>query len=157
MAQISGPDWRHLNGGPTLPHSIVFLRGVSATHFPFAVGFSLAQLTKGSKKDSEAKRIWGCLLLKEQMGFPGGSDGKESACNVGDSVSIPGSGRTPGRGNGTPLQYSCLENSMGREEWWAWNTHHFCTSQACTLLRGGEVGGESPCREGEVILSQKPD
>ena len=47
-------------------------------------------------------------------GFPGGSDGKESACNAGDLVSIPGSGRSPGQGNGNPLQYSCLENFMDR-------------------------------------------
>ena len=46
------------------------------------------------------------------MGFPGGSDGKESACIAGDLGSIPGSGRSPGEGNGTPLQYSCLENPM---------------------------------------------
>ena len=51
--------------------------------------------------------------------FPGGSDGKESACNVGDLGSIPGSGRFPGEGNGNPLQYSCLENSMDRGAWWA--------------------------------------
>ena len=42
--------------------------------------------------------------------FPGGSDGKESPCNAGDLVSIPGLGRSPGRGHGNPLQYSCLEN-----------------------------------------------
>ena len=47
-------------------------------------------------------------------GFPGGSDGKESACNVGDLGSIPGLGRSPGEGNSYPLQYSCLENSMDR-------------------------------------------
>ena len=47
--------------------------------------------------------------------FPGGSDGKASACNAGDLGSIPGSGRSPGEGNGNPLQYSCLENSMDRE------------------------------------------
>ena len=41
------------------------------------------------------------------MGFPGGSDGKESACNAGDRGSIPGSGRSPGEGNGNPLEYSC--------------------------------------------------
>ena len=51
------------------------------------------------------------------MGFPGGSDGKESACNAGNLGSIPGSGRSPGEGNGNPLQYSCLENSMDREAW----------------------------------------
>ena len=46
------------------------------------------------------------------MGFPGGSDGKESACNARDSGSIPGSGRYAGEGNGNPLQYSCLEDPM---------------------------------------------
>ena len=49
------------------------------------------------------------------QGFPGGSDGKESACNAGDLGSIPGSGRSPGEENGNPLQYSCLENPMDRE------------------------------------------
>ena len=44
--------------------------------------------------------------------LPGGSDGKASACNAGDPGLIPGSGRSPGEGNGNPLQYSCLENSM---------------------------------------------
>ena len=47
-------------------------------------------------------------------GFPGGSVGKESACNVGDLGSSPGSGRSPGEGNGNPLQYSCLENFIDR-------------------------------------------
>ena len=47
----------------------------------------------------------------------GGSEGKASACNAGDLGSIPGSGRPPGEGNGNPLQYSCLENSMDRGTW----------------------------------------
>ena len=51
------------------------------------------------------------------MGFPGGSDDKASACNAGDPCSIPGSGRSPGEGNGNPLQYSCLENSMDGGDW----------------------------------------
>ena len=50
--------------------------------------------------------------IKVVIGFPGGSDGKESACNAGDLGSIPGPGRSPGEGNGNPLQYSCLENPM---------------------------------------------
>ena len=50
--------------------------------------------------------------IGSSWGFPGGSDGKASACNVGDLGSIPGLGRSPGEENGTPLQYSCLENSM---------------------------------------------
>ena len=52
-------------------------------------------------------------------GFPGGSDSKESACNAGDACLIPRSRRSPGKGNGYPLQYSYLENSMDREAWWA--------------------------------------
>ena len=52
----------------------------------------------------------------ENMGFPGGSNGKESACSAGDSGSIPGSGRSLGEENGNPLQYSCLENPMNRGE-----------------------------------------
>ena len=48
------------------------------------------------------------------LGFPGGSEVKASACNAGDLGSIPGSGRSPGEGNGNPLQYSCLEKSHGR-------------------------------------------
>ena len=53
------------------------------------------------------------------MGFIGGSDGKESACNVRDLGSIPGSGRFPGEGNGKPLQNSCLSNLMDRGVLWA--------------------------------------
>ena len=48
-----------------------------------------------------------------------GSDGKVSACSAGDLGLIPGSGRSPGEGNGNPLQYSCLENSMDRGAWYA--------------------------------------
>ena len=53
------------------------------------------------------------------MGFPGGSDCKESACNAGDLGLIPGLGKDPGRGHGNPLQYSCLENPHGKGAWWA--------------------------------------
>ena len=56
------------------------------------------------------------------MSFPGGSGGKESACNAGDLGLIPGPGRSPGEGNGNPLQYSCLENSMDGGTWQA-TTH----------------------------------
>ena len=58
------------------------------------------------------------LLFECCWDFPGGSDGKESACNVGDPGSIPGLERFPGEGNGYPLRYSCLENSMDRKAWW---------------------------------------
>ena len=51
------------------------------------------------------------------QGFPSGLVGKESACNAEDPGSIPGLGRSPGDGNGNPLQYSCLENSIKRGAW----------------------------------------
>ena len=57
-----------------------------------------------------------CLFVISK-GFPGGSDGKESACNVGDSGLIPRMGRSPGEGNGNPLQSSWLEHSMDRGPW----------------------------------------
>ena len=58
------------------------------------------------------------------LGFPGSSDGKESACSAGDPGSIPGLGRSR-EGNGYPLQCSCLENSKDRGAWWA--TIHWVT------------------------------
>ena len=56
---------------------------------------------------------------KDTVGFPGGSDGKESACNVGDPDSIPGFGRSTGEVTGYLRQNSCPENSMSRGAWWA--------------------------------------
>ena len=53
------------------------------------------------------------------MGFPCSSVGKESTCSAGDLGLIPGLGRSPGEGNGNPLQYPCLENLMDRGAWWA--------------------------------------
>ena len=53
------------------------------------------------------------------VGFPGSSEGKESACNTGDLSLIPGSGRSPREGNGNPFQYSYLENSMDMGAWLA--------------------------------------
>ena len=54
------------------------------------------------------------LDLRRELGFPGGSHGKESACKAGDLGLTPGSGRSPGEGNGNPLQCSCLENPHGQ-------------------------------------------
>ena len=59
--------------------------------------------------------VW---TIKTSCDFPE-ADGKQSACNAGDTGSIPGSGRSPRKGNGNPLQYSCLENPMDRGAWWA--------------------------------------
>ena len=65
-------------------------------------------------------------------GFPGGSDGKESACNAGNPGSVPGLGRSPGEENGYPFHYSCLVNSVDREAWQA-TVHGVSKSQ--TRLR----------------------
>ena len=61
--------------------------------------------------------------------FPGGSDGKVSACNAGDPGLIPGLGRSPGEGNGNPFQYPCLENLTDRGAWWT-AVHGVAKSQA---------------------------
>ena len=63
------------------------------------------------------------FLSSPNLGFPGGSDGKESVCNAGDLGWIPGLGRSPGEGNGYTLQYSCQENPHGQRSLvdpWGW-------------------------------------
>ena len=84
------------------------------------------------------KLIW-CIKNKNLFSFylslwhPGGSDGKESACNSGDPALIPGLGRSPGEGNGYPFQYSCLENSMDK---WVWRVVvHVVTKSWWTQLK----------------------
>ena len=62
-------------------------------------------------------------LTLDTLGFPHGSVSKEATCNAGDPGSIPGSGRSPGEGNGNPLQYSCLENPMDRGGAWQATVH----------------------------------
>ena len=75
-----------------------------ASHFPQKIN---------CRAPFQVAPCWCCL------GFPGGSEVKASACNVGDLGSIPGSGRSPGEGNDNPLQYSCLENPMDGGASWA--------------------------------------
>ena len=85
----------------------------------------LELLTKKKKKKStyvyqqESPYLWNPFskMYLVHLGFPGGSDNKESACNVEYLGSIPGSGRSPGEGNGYPLKYSCLGNPMDRGAW----------------------------------------
>ena len=73
------------------------------------------------------------VCIHTHMGFPGGSDRKESAYNEGDLGLIPRWGRYPGEGNGYPVQYSCLENPMDRGAWWA--TAHEVTKSHTWLKR----------------------
>ena len=92
--------------------------------------------------------------------IPGGSEVKASACNAGDLGSIPGSGRSPGEGNGNPIQYSCLENPMDGGAWQAtvhgvpksWTrlsdfTFTFQLKKAMYLRHGGEMGSEQDFHE----------
>ena len=76
--------------------------------------------------------------LAELRGLPGGLDGKEFACNAEDLCLIPGQGRSPGEGNGNPLQYSYLENSMDRGAWQA-TVHGIAKSQSGTMTQFSSV------------------
>ena len=81
--------------------------------------FVVIHTVKGFHVVSEAVDVFldiSCFFC-DPTGFPGGSDGKASACNAGDPGSILRSGKSPGGGNGNPLQYCCLENSMDRGAW----------------------------------------
>ena len=89
------------------------------------------------------------------LGFPCSPVGKESACSAGDLGSIPGLGRSPGEGNGNPLQYPCLENFMDRGAWWA-AVHGVAQSQArlsITYLRDHITGKRDGCEERENSIS----
>ena len=70
-------------------------------------------------KSGQAGIVLNCPQLFEELGILGGSDGKESSHNVEDIGLITGLGRSPEEGNGNPLQYSCLEDSMDKGAWWA--------------------------------------
>ena len=72
-----------------------------------------------SKEKTDAAETSLIILLRKLKGFPYGLHSKESAFNVGNPGSFPGLGRSPGEGNGNPLRYSCLENSINRETWLA--------------------------------------
>ena len=91
------------------------------------------------------------------MGFLGGSDSKESACNAGDPGSIPGSWRSPGEGLGNPLQYSCLENPMDRGAWQA--TLHVVTksqTEWATNIFTFKLTNESDTTEHMHMITESP-
>ena len=87
-----------------------------------------AETVRLDSKQKRPKYVLSNNIANQLLGFPGISDGKESACNAGDLGLIPAWGRSPGEGNGNPLQYSCLENPMDRGAWqatvysvaWSW-------------------------------------
>ena len=95
---------------------------------------------------------------KKILGYPSGSIGKESVCNAGDLGSIPGSGRSPGEGNGNPLQYSCLENAtdkgarlatvreISKSQTWLWDFHFFFLMLG--KIEGGRRRGRQRMRLG---------
>ena len=98
------------------PCSPELLRLISKIYFKNSKKKNLIKLS--SKETSYPVKNWARDLNKHfyQRQYAG-SDGKESVCNAGDLASIPGLGRSTGEGNGNPLQYSCLENSMDRGAW----------------------------------------
>ena len=83
----------------------------------FKPTFSFSSLTFIKRLFSSSSLSAIRVVLGKNMGFPGGSEGKVSAYNAGDPCSIPGLGRSFSKGNGNPLQYSCLENPMDGEAW----------------------------------------
>ena len=90
---------------------------------------AVLELIWNSEAEKEEVRVSRKKAFTRERGFPGGSDGKESACNAENPGLIPWSGRSPGEENGNLLQYSCLENSMDRGAWWA-TVHGIAKSQA---------------------------
>ena len=122
----------YCSGGELMPAILSSLKSTLSGNDSFMLpSDQLAILCSISKKEFSfyplaLLELWACNLhslcfLKLNslqpsvflLGFPGGSDGKESTCNAGDLGSIPGLGRSPGGGHGNPLQYSCLENPHG--------------------------------------------
>ena len=79
----------------------------------------ISNITGSSKKQESSRKtsISALLTMPKPLEFPGSSEDKASTCHAGDQGSIPGLGRSPGEGNGNPLQYSCLENPMDRGAW----------------------------------------
>ena len=135
----------------------------------------------GSRGSGELLKIVTLDTASTKECFPGGSDGKESACKAGDPGSIPGSGGSPGEGNGIPLQCAWLENSVNRGTWWA--TVHGVSKESDTTNtftkerekereteREGGGGGKKqtrhsstrtgtclfPCRVFSVLISSQP-
>ena len=86
--------------------------------------------------------------------FPGGSDGKVSVCNAGDTGSIPGQGRSPEEGNGYPPQYSCLENPMDRGTWQA-TVHGVTESDVTEVTQPKHINKYKICQHKKTMKQDK--
>ena len=111
------------------------LDGLTAgpSEFPaghFSMGLQELSLGEGHPLQVHLQSKGLCFHSWVRQGFPPSSVSKDSACGAGDPGSIPGSGRSPGEGNGYPVQYSCLENPMDRGAWWGPAVHGVAKSQA---------------------------
>ena len=98
---------------PPRPHLLGVKSSFLSWKLHMTIGLGLFSFTLEEKKNMQARTL---------LGFPGGSvlkKKKKPTCKAGDVGLIPGSGRSPREGNGTPFQYSCLENPMDRGAWWA--------------------------------------
>ena len=116
------PDWPPCWSHKCPTHSTQGLRALhlglplSFLFLPTDLHIAFSFIFLGVSSNDTKQRGFLCFpCIKEPLPLPGGSDGKESACGVGDLGSIPGSGRSPREGNGYPFQYSCLEKSTDRE------------------------------------------
>ena len=117
----AGKDWSQEKKGTTGDEMVGWHHQLNGHEFEQAPGVGDGQARCspwGHKKPDVTERLnWSEVIgscLQQLLGFPGGSDGKESACSEGDLGLFPGLGRSPGGGHGNPLQYSCLENSHGQ-------------------------------------------
>ena len=114
-------DWKQEKKGTTEDKMVGWHHRLNGHEFEQALGIvdwqgSLACYSPWGRR---VGHDWVTELKWTELGFPGDSDGKESAWNAGEQALIPRWGRSPVEGNGNPLQYSCLENSMSRGAWWA--------------------------------------
>ena len=133
MKQTRNRPWGLLTGFSWLPASLTLLKYQWLARLPLRClsshttsHLSLSSSCHHSSPPHQQKGLNDTLLPCQPFPLffssqkcPGGSDGEESACNVGDPGLIPGLGRSPGEGNAYPLQYSCLENPMDRGAWQA--------------------------------------
>ena len=122
--------------------SVVLTQTQTYVKISWAIYLGPMYLTWSRFNKPELEKVW---PREWPRGFSGGSDGKESACNAGDPGLIPGLGRSPGEGNGNPLQYSCQENPMERGAWQA-IVHGLAKSQTRLSASHTYIWGRSRLR-----------